>query len=149
MEQLELAQQLELEEQSLQQALLESSTDPGCKVLRPTDEGALKDMETLHQEGFSKEQAIWAVKVSRDLFEARCRATNRDQAEKALRAREAVVKEVIGSNCLLPDDKSMPPPAPPVKVVKPAGEAWLCATLTLWRHSRWTMKLFKPQLLKL
>ena len=89
---------LEKEEQSLEEAMLQSAMmamdeRPPCKVIRPTDPAALADMQSLHEQGFSKENAVWAVKVSATAGEARVRATNRAQAESTLEKRSEKPKQ--------------------------------------------------------
>ena len=106
-------EELELEEKALQRALLESAAlqndeDVGCKAIRGVDSSTLAEMNALHENGFSKEIAIWAVKVSKDYDEAHQRACNRARGEMALAERSKREAE----------KSLMPPPLPPVKAKK-------------------------------
>lgn len=107
------SKELELEEKALQRALLESAAlqndeDVGCKAIRGVDSSTLAEMNALHENGFSKEIAIWAVKVSKDYDEAHQRACNRARGEMALAERSKREAE----------KSLMPPPLPPVKAKK-------------------------------
>ena len=119
MNMLEAADMLaQMEQQSIEEALAESlaliskaeqDEQPPCEVRRPTDASSLADMETLIAMGFTKEIAIWAVKVSVDLKEAEMRATTRVNSEAAFAKRKAK------------EDASMPPPAKPCPKAKKAA----------------------------
>lgn len=93
---LEESQRMDLEEKSLQTALLDSMSQKGdrppCPIIRAADVSALEDMQKLHDMGYSKENAIWAVRVSHDLKEAEDRAAGRANAEAAFELRNTKPK---------------------------------------------------------
>ena len=80
----------EMEDQALQEAVALSMEElPGCEVRRATNTDSLADMQVLIDMGFTKENAIWAVKISSNLQEAQNHAAARAQAEAAFAKRDA------------------------------------------------------------